>query len=288
MTNKTHATAPSTQPPPTARRHLHSLALACIFTLCSFTSGQGWAQTVYKSTQAPKTLLELYTSEGCNACPPAERWLNNLTEANDLWQTLFPLAFHVDYWDFLGWSDPYADERWSHRQRQHARLGNTSGVYTPGILTSGREWHGWRRYDTAPAFSPSGALTVEINDATQRFTADYQRPSAAAATAPLTLNVALLGFGLQTDVRAGENRGKRLTHDFVVLGMIEKTGSVATWSGPLPQSQLAAKAKRLALVAWVSAKGTQRPLQMAGGWLPARFSETGAVDNAGAVRDIDR
>ena len=74
---------------------------------------------------AQVTLLELYTSQGCSSCPPAERWLNAYIDSDDLWTKTVPVAFHVDYWDYLGWKDSLADSAHGERQRAYARAGRT-------------------------------------------------------------------------------------------------------------------------------------------------------------------
>jgi len=79
------------------------------------------------------TLIELYTSEGCSSCPPAEEYLNNFKNKKGLWQTWIPVAFHVDYWDYIGWKDRFAAKKFGQRQRQYAKLKRTSTVYTPRI-----------------------------------------------------------------------------------------------------------------------------------------------------------
>ncbi|MCB1738986.1 MAG: DUF1223 domain-containing protein, partial [Gammaproteobacteria bacterium] len=90
-------------------------------------------------------LLELFTSEGCSSCPPADRWLSGLIDDPRLWRELVPVAFHVDYWDYLGWPDRFASREFSRRQRDHARSGGLSQVYTPGVVLNGAEWRGWHR-----------------------------------------------------------------------------------------------------------------------------------------------
>ena len=79
--------------------------------------------TVFESGAERVNLVELYTSEGCSSCPPADRWLSGLRRNRGLWQQVVPLAFHVDYWDNLGWRDQFADASWSERQRQYAVQG---------------------------------------------------------------------------------------------------------------------------------------------------------------------
>src|SRR5210317_1284191 len=86
------------------------------------------------------TLLELYTSQGCSSCPPAESWLNRFTDDDRLWKQVVPVAFHVDYWDYLGWRDPYALPQYSDRQRRYRSKGKVSAVYTPGFVVNGGEW----------------------------------------------------------------------------------------------------------------------------------------------------
>ncbi len=208
-------------------------------------------------------LLELFTSEGCSSCPPADRWLQGHLEDPALWTEVVPLAFHVDYWDYLGWRDPFAHPEHTARQRHYAQQGHTSGVYTPGFFVDGREWRGFfqRRQLTldrpaAPRLRSTinqGTVAVELD------TTNLQQP---------VVSVAILGFGLQTQVPRGENRGRRLAHDFVVLGMqsqpltLTDIGYQATVK--LPDSRR--PTGRQALAIWVS-DDSQQTVQAVGGWL---------------------
>lgn len=210
-------------------------------------------------------MIELYTSEGCSSCPPADRWISTLRQDERLWQDLVPIAFHVDYWNYLGWEDRFASPAYAARQRDYRRVGGASAVYTPGMFASGREWRGWRqRSASIPTFTTSpGVLAFRLQG--DSFAASF----AAEESGPehLELYVAILGFDLETSVRAGENRGELLRHDFVVLGMQRYSGVMA-WSGALPNAPLAGEAGKLALVAWVGEAGKPAPLQAVGGWLP--------------------
>ncbi len=85
-------------------------------------------------------LLELFTSEGCSSCPPAEAWLSKLKDDAGLWRDFVPLAFHVDYWDRPGWRDPFASKVWTARQYEYSARWKSSNVYTPGFVLDGREW----------------------------------------------------------------------------------------------------------------------------------------------------
>ena len=95
---------------------------------------------VFKSSGAPSSLIELYSSEGCSSCPPAEEWLNHLKGDAGLWKSVFPVAFHVDYWDGLGWPDRFARAEYTQRQRDYAARLRQDSVYTPEFVLNGLEW----------------------------------------------------------------------------------------------------------------------------------------------------
>ena len=87
-------------------------------------------------------LIELYTSEGCSSCPPAEKWLSGFLKDPGLWTHRVPVAFHVDYWDRLGWKDKYASRENTLRQYRLRDEGALKSIYTPGFLVNGQEWRG--------------------------------------------------------------------------------------------------------------------------------------------------
>ncbi|HEX4139923.1 MAG TPA: DUF1223 domain-containing protein [Candidatus Methylacidiphilales bacterium] len=225
---------------------------------------------VFTSKGAKASLVELYTSEGCSSCPPAEAWLGGLKTDPGLWREVFPVAFHINYWDDLGWTDRFATPAITQRQRDYAaRLGQDS-VYTPEFIVNGREWRrGWLSAGLpAPAADKAGTLTVR-RTADQTITAQYALPPSAPRE-PCTLNVALLGFNIASDVRSGENGGRKLQHDFLALGFATTTltpGSDGVLTaGPLHVTTLAGETPG-ALVAWVSG-ADGKILQVTGGWLP--------------------
>ncbi|TQV66136.1 DUF1223 domain-containing protein [Exilibacterium tricleocarpae] len=221
------------------------------------------AQTVLTSPAARVQLLELYTSEGCSSCPPADKWLSQLRRAPGLWTEIVPVAFHVDYWNYLGWRDQLADSRFSERQRRYRRSGGVKSVYTPGFVVGGREWRGWFQRRPLPQAEPApvGVLAVTVTD--NRYRAQFTRADGVAAR-PLELYVALLGMDLKTDIKRGENRGRRLTHDFAVLGLSRRPAGEA-WTGTLPQRDPGGS---YGLAAWVSPVGELTPVQAVGGYLP--------------------
>ena len=186
-----------------------------------------WGQCVAESGAGTAALVELYTSEGCSSCPPADRWLSSLSARPP--GSVVPLALHVDYWDYIGWKDPYAKREFSLRQRKLTQLQRMAFVYTPQVMLQGRDFRGWggqafdeavARINAQPAkanlklavlAAGPGGLEVEAS-------AELVRPSEDAA-----LYLAAYRSKLESRVKAGENRGRLLSHDYVVL----------EWQGPL-------------------------------------------------------
>ena len=214
-------------------------------------------------------VLELFTSHGCSSCPPADRWLRRFAERPGLWSEVIPLAFHVDYWDGLGWPDRFASEAFSRRQRDYVRTGHVGSVYTPGFVVDGREWRGWFR-GGKPDLSPGakvGTLSLSMDGgASVRLRFD---PVGRPQTAALRAHLAVLGFGLSTPVHGGENAGRVLREDFVVLGYrgTAQASNEREWTLALPET-VPAETSRRALAAWVSAGDDPAPIQAVAGWMP--------------------
>jgi hypothetical protein len=194
--------------------------------------------------------------------------LSGLKNDPRLWRQVVPVAFHVDYWDYIGWPDRFASPLYGNRQRLYAWQGRVRTVYTPGFFLNGREWR-WRflsRDLTLPEALPVGKLTLTV---AQGYADAVFSPTADGLIAPLELNIAVLGFGLSSQVRAGENRGRALEHDFVVLGYergsLRRRGDRLRGRARLPATRF--RAPRTALVAWVSGVDDQRPVQALGAWL---------------------
>ena len=244
--------------------------LTCFLTALTVLASSCWAHAetiTYKSPGSRVELLELYTSEGCSSCPPADRWLSKLVKDPDLWTDFIPLAFHVDYWDYIGWKDRFASPLYSQRQRRYAREQSLRTVYTPGFILNGREWRrkSGKSIKSSSSKNP-GYLTMQLtNDkASLHFSPNSN------SVKRLNINLALLGFGLSTQVKAGENHGRKLVHEFVVLdwkqARLSRKGNTFTRTLSIPESEIIAE--RYALVAWVDSIDNQLPLQAVGGWLP--------------------
>ncbi|MGI9336002.1 MAG: DUF1223 domain-containing protein [Gammaproteobacteria bacterium] len=223
---------------------------------------------VFVSGAARVTLLELYTSEGCSSCPPADRWLGQLRADPRLWRELVPIAFHVDYWDYIGWPDRFATAEYGTRQQVYRAQGHLRTVYTPGLVVGGREWRGWFSNPTLELNAAPAAGSLEVRASGRTVVAEFN-PGRPFDHAPI-LNVALLGFDLHTPVKAGENRGRKLEHQFVVLGYARvpmDAGASGTLSAATELPAPSAESPRLALAAWVEQANDQTPLQAVGGWL---------------------
>ncbi len=239
--------------------------LACLLLLLAGEKGVAEGPVVeFASGNAQVTLIELFTSEGCSSCPPAERWLNDLKFNPGLWDRFVPVALHVDYWDYLGWKDPFAAPDHSKRQRRYAAEEGTRTVYTPGVFRNGRAWSDWRAGGRiAERSATPGNLVVRLDG--DRITARFA-PMAELGQR-MILNVAVLGMGFETRVHAGENRGRSLAHEFVLLGQGERT-MTRDGDGFVAHATLPATTHDdLALIAWVSTRTSQRPVQAVGGFL---------------------
>ena len=218
---------------------------------------------VLESGFKQNTLVELYTSEGCSSCPPAEKYLNGLKNKNGLWKTLFPIAFHVDYWDYIGWKDQYAQKEFGHRQSRYASLKRASTVYTPAFMVNGDSWRRGLFSNKLPGTNSSaGKLIATINGSSVM--AKYI--SEKKYTHPLKINVAVLGMDLTSHIERGENAGRTAKHDFVVVGFDSAESDELRWNLQLPKLHYP-KAKKYALTIWVSEGDNPTPLQVVGGVL---------------------
>ena len=225
-------------------------------------SGQA-AEVVFETKPTRTHLIELFTSEGCSSCPPAEEWMSGLKNQARLWADIVPVAFHVDYWDRLGWRDPFASKLWTERQKEYSDRWKKESVYTPAFVLDGKEWH----YGKLPAAAAetSGVLKVKVNG--ERVSALFNPLPGPADR--YDIHIARLGFSLRTDVTAGENNGRKLIHDFVVLGLTNETMRSGTKELQLPSSSTKSAAdQRAAIAAWITLAGQIEPVQAVGGWLP--------------------
>jgi hypothetical protein len=221
---------------------------------------------VFQTTETRVALLELFTSEGCSSCPPAEKWLSGLKDSHGLWNEFVPVALHVDYWDYLGWRDPWASSQFTTRQRAYVSSWRADSVYTPGFVLNGKEWGDWSNSKgPRPSQTKAGILKVSSQDL-EHWNVTFI--PATPATGEYEVHAALLANSLTSDVKAGENRGRRLNHDFVATDLVSSplktNGDKLEGEFTVTQGQTS----RRALAVWLTHKGMLEPLQAVGGWLP--------------------
>lgn len=202
-------------------------------------------------------LLELYTSEGCDSCPPADKFVSQLHAGGGLGpDQVLPLSLHVDYWDYIGWKDRYAQAIFSERQRKLAALAGMRSVYTPEVFIAGKELRNWRGGVTDAVLQinrqPARAeIKISLDQLQQR---QLQLTLQAKAAQAGKLHFALVEQGLVSRILAGENRGATLQHDHVVRTWGEPITLAAAAGISQPrQIQLPADAKlsNLSLAAFV-------------------------------------
>jgi hypothetical protein len=230
------------------------LAVVVLTLSCALSAQAG--DRVFESGSQRTHLIELFTSEGCSSCPPAEAWLSKLKADPRLWKDFVPLAFHVDYWDRLGWRDPFAAKEWTARQYQYSANWKSESVYTPGFVLDGREW----QERSVPSSSNEKAGVLKIALSNDKILAEFNR--AENAIKDVDLHVATLGFDLTTKISAGENNGRSLGQDFVVLSL--KNEKMSDGKG---ETVLSPDSRAGAIAAWITVANQIEPIQAVGGWL---------------------
>ena len=222
-------------------------------------------------------LVELYTSEGCSSCPPAERWLGTLAQTEIAAGRLVPLALHVGYWDHLGWKDPYAQPVFVTRQQAIRDRLRARYIYTPQVVVAGRDFRDWHaagfaselKRVNAQASRATVALSFDRNAAGgPRYAVESTIPNPTDRP-DAELFLALTESGLSNEVKAGENRGETLHHAHVVR----------RWHGPItydargvanfnaaPDAAILATARtsRVGLAAFVQNRASGAVLQAVG------------------------
>ena len=185
------------------------------------------------SAQSPShsvALLELYTSEGCNSCPAADTWVSSLSKRGFRSDRVIPLALHVDYWDYLGWPDRFAQAIFTQRQRAIATQHRSRTIYTPQLVLHGKDLRDRHTFEQQLQQINDTSAQAQIN---LRVTPNLPTALEVVAQAAVpeatrrphaVLYMALYENNLQSDVTAGENDGRTLHHEFVVR----------QWIGPVP------------------------------------------------------
>jgi hypothetical protein len=192
-----------------------------------FRKAAAFSETTGTADGAP-VVLELFTSEGCSSCPPADALISELGASA---KSVIPLAYHVDYWNHLGWTDPFSSRQWSERQTDYARAMNLDGEYTPQMVIGG----GWqcggsdagsieRAVAAARSASPQGRTSIQTSLADHgsrklqvKITAQMLN---TAGTGPHVVMLAIYENGLVSKIGAGENGGREIKYDYTVRKLL--------------------------------------------------------------------
>ncbi len=212
--------------------HCHYRRKTCLF-LC-FAIALGLLRFSHATEDArPLVLVELFTSEGCSSCPPADKLLAEFYAKQPVGEvTIVPMAFHVDYWDRLGWKDPFGDAAYSRRQRAYAGLLKSDSVYTPQMIVNGRI--GFVGSDRGAARNAiEGArkdapVRIEVAPVLKEDEVVLTLTMQGELASDALLWAAVVEDALESEVTRGENRGKRLTHQAVVRSFQGETYVPAT------------------------------------------------------------
>lgn len=154
-------------------------------------------------------VVELYTSEGCSSCPPADKWASSLKDSGAVVQ-----AFHVKYWDHIGWKDRFASAAYTSRQRDIAARNNLRSVYTPQAVLNGKDWPNWGSLPGSEERAPVNIVLRQSGN--DQFEASITAVSALPGASSWSAYWTVTEHGHQSSVSAGENAGALLKHDFVV------------------------------------------------------------------------
>jgi hypothetical protein len=187
-----------------------ALIAACAALIAATASAAPAAMCKAQSPARLTPVIELYTSEGCSSCPPADRWLSTLKTDAAQGRAVVQ-AFHVGYWDYIGWVDRFASPAYTERQRRVAAWNKQSGIYTPQLVRNGQDWR-----DQAHALDGSERARASI---------ELQKTADDAFAASVSPGEGVTAWGAywtvtehghSSKVKAGENAGEFLQHDFVV------------------------------------------------------------------------
>jgi len=230
----------------------------------------------------PRTpvLVELFTSEGCSSCPPADELLTRLEQTQPVdGAEVIALSEHVDYWNRLGWADPYSSSKFSARQNDYARAFDTDGAYTPQMIVDGRaqfvgsDSGGARKAIASASLDSKAAVTVSLASEDTRagsITLDVraERPQSVSEGDSAEVLLAITESGLRSSVSRGENAGRRLSHAAVVrkltaLGSVDSGGGAQFVAKPVVQIPRGWKRDSLKAVVFMQERTSRRVLGVA-------------------------
>jgi len=204
-----------------ALNSLRGFSLISLGAIALFSSSNAFAKTYQaNSSKHPVALIELYTSQGCSSCPPAEKWLGELEKSGVNSKQAIPLALHVDYWDYIGWEDQFSQKYFTQRQYQYRKTNHSESVYTPQIMFNGNDVRGVNFGSSLIKLAKKNASVSysvkaeTVNDNNLQVAIDFDRIDANAKNSNVV--VVLAESNLIGNIKSGENAGRKLKHNHVV------------------------------------------------------------------------
>ncbi len=203
------------------------------------------AQEAKPAKKQSFAIVELFTSEGCSSCPSADQLLSKIKDnAKKSGKRIYPLSFHVNYWNYLGWEDAFSSESFTKRQKTYRNMLGSGRIYTPQMVVNGKEEfvgsnETKANYSIEDALLASPRAQIELSHTWERkkqtLLIDYK---ITGQLEERVLNLALVESELETQVGRGENRGRTLHHDNVVriFETIRLTKDKGQWQAVVPKS----------------------------------------------------
>src|SRR5579863_1894823 len=251
------------------------LAGAALLTAAIIVRGGTSQANSPSASQRTPVIVELFTSEGCSSCPPADELLKKLEQQPAGAAQVIALEEHVDYWNSLGWTDPFSSSQFTLRQEQYSDSFRTQGAYTPQMIVDGRsEFVGSRErlaHQEIETAARNAKATIEItpgnsgNAAVENLSVRVGKLSGATSGDTPEVWLAVTESQLHSAVKAGENKGEDLQHASVVrrlqkIGEAKSSGDYSFANDASVKLDLTWKRENLRLVAFVQEKKSRRVL----------------------------
>ena len=258
------------------KRHI---VFSLVFVLLCQSRAFAASITDFESPPDQTLLLELFSSENKKGSPDAEKWINQYLASPELWKTVFPVVYHVEYNDKPGWPDKFVKKEFTHRFMAFAKKWGVRVPYVPTLMLNGTEWTGWGREESVPNRSPKSVGVLKAKKVTMdEFGVTFE--STDETSHAWVANAVLVGCGLSTIIEGGDNLGKTMDHEFTALRVVsqpmelERGAYKATIK--LPQ-KTEVRTNGLAVIFWVTNGDDVIPIQAVGGYiiLPVKKDQKG-------------
>lgn len=237
------------------------------YLILNSTSYGGGRTLLASAGPAKVQLVELYSSESCSSCPPADIWISGLKDQTGLWKKFVPVVFHVDYWNNLGWKDNFSSDTMTKRQIDISKTWASASVYTPAFIVDGKEWSDWRKsaHHELPRVNGNQEITLKI------FREDSGvitvQASGLKDKQNFIIRAALLGMDINSSITSGENSGAKLKHNFLILNWDSQPANSKKNEVQFQLKAAAEKSSKQAIAVWIEKDGEPTALQAAGGYL---------------------